>query len=90
MTDIRPWLAAVESLGPVEPANSGELVEVLGQVAALAGQWSDILDGLRNATRRFGGPAAAASLEVACRRSEQAFVELEIALRDARGGLGAR
>lgn len=84
MTNIQPWWAAAEPLRTV-PADGVELVEVLTEVASLAGQWSDVLDGLREATRRFGGPAAGASFDVACRRAEQAFVELEIALRDARG-----
>jgi len=87
MTDIKPWLKAVEPLRSVGPANGTELVAVLSEVAALAGRWSDVLDGLREATHRFGGAAASASYDVACRRAEQAFLEREIAVRDARGAV---
>ena len=87
MTDIKPLWHAVEPLQSARPANGQELVAVLAEVATLAGRWSDVLDGLREATHRFGGTAAAVSFDVACRRAEQAFVELEIAVRDARGAV---
>lgn len=84
MADIEPWWEAAEPLTAVKPGSATELVAVLDRLARLASQWSDMLDGLREATRQYGGPGAAVSFDVACRRSEQAFIELEIALRDAR------
>src|SRR5947207_10592922 len=87
MVDIERWWNEVEPVRSARPANGAELVAVLSEVAELAGRWSDVLCGLREPTRRFGGTAAAASFDAACRRAEQAFVELEIAVRDARGAV---
>jgi hypothetical protein len=84
MADELRWAKAVEPMRAPNPNNLGEFVAVLERLTGLAGQWSEVLEGLRGSARQYGGPAAGISFEVACRRVEQAFLELEIALRDTR------
>ena len=84
MTNNKPWVPTAQPSTVAQPRNSKELIAVLDELAGLASKWAEVLDGLRDATRRYGGPGASASFDVACRRSEQAFVELQVALRDAR------
>lgn len=84
MTDELRWAETVGPMRAPVPGSTGEFVAVLENLTGLAGRWSEVLDGLRGCARRFGGPAAGISFDVACRRAEQAFLELEIALRDAR------
>ena len=71
-------------LAAARPGTPEELAEVLAELAGLAGDWTQVLEGLREVTRRLAGPGAAVSLDVACRRAEQSLLELEIALGDVR------
>ena len=84
MVDGAPWWEAVEPVATARPDSAAELVSVLDQLARIACDWSELLENFRHATHRFGGPGAAASYDMACRRFEQAFIELEIARHNAR------
>lgn len=88
MADELRWAEEVEPTRAPVPGSTGEFVTVLTNLTGLAGRWSEVLDGLRGSARRYGGSAAGVSFEVACRRAEQTFLELEIALRDARASRG--
>lgn len=70
-------------MGGEPPSSSAELVSALTELARMANEWSEVVRGLREPTRRFVGSAAAASVAVAARRAEEAFLELEMTLGDA-------
>jgi ABC-type transporter Mla subunit MlaD len=70
-------------IADVAPRTSAELVSALTELAKVANQWSDVVRGLREPTRRLVGSAAAASVSTAARRAEEAFLELEMTLGDA-------
>ncbi|MFT7838936.1 hypothetical protein Q5530_22580 [Saccharothrix sp. BKS2] len=65
------------------PSTPAELVSALTELARLANRWSEVVRGLQEPTRRFVGSAAAASVSLAARRAEEAFLELEVTLGDA-------
>lgn len=65
------------------PESSAELVSALTELARLANEWSEVVRRLQEPTRRFVGSAAAASVSLAARRAEEAFLELEVTLGDA-------
>ncbi|MBW4721015.1 hypothetical protein [Saccharothrix obliqua] len=66
------------------PASAAELAERLAELARWANRWSEAVAGLREPTRRWAGVAAAASVSLAARRAEEAFLELEVTLGDVR------
>ncbi|GGT13204.1 hypothetical protein [Streptomyces purpureus] len=70
-------LSALPGLAPRAPA---ELEPVLARVRSAAGHWADVLDELRESAQGLAGPGTAAALELAFRRAEESYVELEIAL----------
>jgi hypothetical protein len=76
------------SLPDARPASPRELTAAIADAARLACVLTDLLTTLREPTRRLAGAGAAASLEVARRRSEEALMELEIALGDVRAASG--
>jgi uncharacterized protein (DUF1800 family) len=84
MSDDRSLPDALTRLRTARPATTGDLAAVLAELTRIAGGWTELLEGLREPTRRLAGPGAAASLDVACRRAEESLVELEIALGDVR------
>lgn len=86
MVDEGRWWEAVEPVTTAKPGSTDELVAVLDELAAFSSRWSDLLEEFRQATHRFGGLSAGLSYDLACRRAEQAFIELEIARRNARTG----
>jgi hypothetical protein len=65
------------------PGTSAELVSALTELARFANRWSEVVQGLHEPTRRLVGSAAAASVSLAARRAEEAFLELEMTLGDA-------
>lgn len=82
--DPQAELAGLHGSGRgVVPRSSAELVERLTELARMASQWSDLVSELQEPTRRLVGTAAAASVAVAARRAEEAFLELEVTLGDA-------
>ncbi|MEU6152784.1 hypothetical protein ABZ816_22585 [Actinosynnema sp. NPDC047251] len=66
------------------PTSAAELADRLAELARLANRWSEAVSELREPTRRWGGVAAAASVALAARRAEEAFLELEVTLGDVR------
>ncbi|GGP62874.1 hypothetical protein [Saccharothrix coeruleofusca] len=66
------------------PLTVEELVRALTELARQASHWSESVRELRDPTRRLIGSAAAASVVLAARRAEEAFLELEVSLGDAR------
>jgi hypothetical protein len=79
-----------DDLPDPRPAETRELVAAIADAARLAGVLTDLLTTLRAPTRALAGAGAAASLEIARRRSEEAQLELEIALGDVRAAAGRR
>ncbi|MBY8849322.1 hypothetical protein [Saccharothrix longispora] len=65
------------------PRGPDELVSALTELARMADEWSEVVRRLQEPTRRFVGSAAAASVSLAARRAEEAFLELEMTLGDA-------
>ena len=76
------------TLPDARPASALELMAAIADAARLACVLTDLLTTLREPTRRLAGAGAAASVEVARRRAEEAQVELEIALSDVRVATG--
>ncbi len=76
------------ALPDARPASPRELTAAIADAARLACVLTDLLTTLREPTRSLAGAGAAASLEVARRRSEEALMELEIALGDVRAASG--
>lgn len=66
------------------PMTAEQLVGALAELARQANRWSEAVRELRDPTRRLVGPAAAASVALAARRAEEAFLELQVSLADAR------
>lgn len=83
MIESGRWREMLGSVPVAPPRTAGEVLAALDELAGVASQWLELLDGYRDATSRFGGPAARVSFDLACRRSEQSFFELEIARRHA-------
>ncbi|QUQ65095.1 hypothetical protein [Kutzneria sp. CA-103260] len=86
--DSRGPAAGSPVLPDARPASQRELTAAIADAARLACVLTDLLSTLREPTKRLAGAGAAASLEVARRRSEEALMELEIALGDVRAAGG--
>lgn len=69
-------LLGIPTLDPRDPA---ELTALLARLRSAAARWSDVLGDVCEATRTLAEPGSAAALEIAFRRAEQSYVELEIA-----------
>ncbi|MFV2121580.1 hypothetical protein ACE14D_25355 [Streptomyces sp. Act-28] len=80
---LRRELSALRALPMPHPARPEELAALLARARSAAGRWADVLDELRETARGLVGPRGAAALELAFRRAEESYVELEIALGDA-------
>lgn len=76
------WTGLSGAAIPPTPHSAAECVTSLEMLTALASHWSHALDGLRSAIRLYGGSAAGVSFDVACQRAEQAFLQMEVTLRD--------
>lgn len=79
---LRRELRAMRALPAPDPARPEELAALLAGARSAAGRWADVLDELCGTARGLVGPRAAAALELAFRRAEESYVELEIALGD--------
>ena len=88
MVDDRQWWDVLRRVATSRPRTDRELLATLDQLVVVASRWSELLDTYRDATVRYGGPGTAVSFELACRRSEQSFLELEIARQHARAVAG--
>lgn len=67
-----------------------DLVERLEALIDVGSAWADDVEALRDSISRQAGAGAALSIELAARRAEQAFVELQTALDDVRSADGRR
>ncbi|MFE3660663.1 hypothetical protein [Streptomyces sp. NPDC059165] len=89
MSDIEALLQELHALKALRPAGRDDLGSLLARARSAAGRWADVLDEIRESARGRVGPRAEAALEVAFRRAEESYVELEIALADCtRRGAG--
>ncbi|MFE7773759.1 hypothetical protein ACFU5O_07655 [Streptomyces sp. NPDC057445] len=82
MSDIEALLREIGGLRSVGPGAPGDVEELLATAKSAAGRWADVLYEIRDSARGLVGPRAEAALEVAFRRAEESYVELEIALAD--------
>lgn len=82
MRDIDALLDELRGVPPTCPADAHDLEALLSTVRSAAGRWADVLYEIRQSARGIAGSRAEAALEVAFRRAEESYVELEIALRD--------
>lgn len=82
MRDIEALLEDLRGVPPTGPADVRDLEVLLATVRSAAGRWADVLYEIRESARGLAGPRGEAALEVAFRRAEESYVELEIALSD--------
>ncbi|HZX37858.1 MAG TPA: hypothetical protein VFF37_05900 [Streptomyces sp.] len=82
MSDIEALLEELRSLPATRLSSAGDLETLLTTVKSAAGRWADVLYEIRESAQGLAGPRAEAALEVAFRRAEESYVELEIALSD--------
>lgn len=82
MSDIEALLEELRSLPATRPSSAGDIEALLATAKSAAGRWADVLYEIRESAQGLVGPRAEAALEVAFRRAEESYVELEIALSD--------
>ncbi|MFI9583813.1 hypothetical protein ACIHCQ_18640 [Streptomyces sp. NPDC052236] len=82
MSDIEALLAELRSLPETRVSSARDLEALLATVKSAAGRWADVLYEIQQSAQGLVGPRAEAALEVAFRRAEESYVELEIALSD--------
>ena len=82
MSDIEALLAELRSLPTTRVSSTRDLEALLATVKSAAGRWADVLYEIQESAQGLVGPRAEAALEVAFRRAEESYVELEIALSD--------
>ncbi|MFD7446106.1 hypothetical protein [Streptomyces sp. NPDC059909] len=82
MSDIEALLCELRGLQAMPPGNPDDVEALLARARSAAGRWADVLDEIRESAQGLVGPRAEAALEVAFRRAEESYVELEIALAD--------
>ncbi|MDQ0939204.1 hypothetical protein [Streptomyces sp. V1I1] len=82
MSDIEALLEELRSLPATRVSSARDLEALLTTVKSAAGRWADVLYEIQESAQGLAGPRAEAALEVAFRRAEESYVELEIALSD--------
>ncbi|MET7717682.1 hypothetical protein [Streptomyces sp. NPDC005407] len=82
MSDIEALLEELRSLPATRVSSASDLEALLTTVKSAAGRWADVLYEIQESAQGLAGPRAEAALEVAFRRAEESYVELEIALSD--------
>ncbi|MGW0551120.1 hypothetical protein [Streptomyces altiplanensis] len=82
MSELDALLEELRGLPPTRPSDARDLEALLTGVKSAAGRWADVLYEVQESARSVAGPRTAAALEVAFRRAEESYVELEFALRD--------
>jgi hypothetical protein len=80
--EIDELLAELRRIPSSPPGTESEFAELLVRVKGVAGRWADVLDQVRESAGGLAGARAAAALEIAFRKAEESYVELEIAHRD--------
>ncbi|MEU2159856.1 hypothetical protein QRN89_31715 [Streptomyces chengbuensis] len=86
MSDIEALLTELSALRAVRPTGPDGVEALLTRARSAAGRWADVLYDIRCSAQGQVGPRADAALEVAFRRAEESYVELEIALADCSHG----
>ncbi|MGX1885063.1 hypothetical protein [Streptomyces sp. NPDC055287] len=89
MSELEALLEELRRLPPARPSDARDLEALLTGIKSAAGRWADVLYEVREAAQRIAGPRTAAALEIAFRRAEESYVELEFALDDC-GGSGRK
>ncbi|MFJ9850369.1 hypothetical protein [Streptomyces sp. NPDC101150] len=84
MSEIDELLDELRGLSSATPRDAQELAELLLRIKSAAGHWADVLYDVRRSAQRLAGPRAAAALEIAFRKAEESYIELEIAHGDVR------
>ncbi|MFC8278372.1 hypothetical protein ACFUJR_38870 [Streptomyces sp. NPDC057271] len=79
MAEIDDLVHELSDVPRERPSSERELSELLGRIKTVAGLWADVLDDLLQSAEALAGPGARAALEIAFRRAEESYVELEIA-----------
>ncbi|MGW1884664.1 hypothetical protein [Streptomyces sp. NPDC001970] len=82
MSDIEALLHELSGLQEMRPAGPDDVEALLARARSAAGRWADVLYDIQESAQGLVGPRAEAALEVAFRRAEESYVELEIALAD--------
>ncbi|NUK65442.1 hypothetical protein HRW11_15370 [Streptomyces lunaelactis] len=82
MSDMEALLEERRSLPATRVSSARDLEALLTTVKSAAGRWADVLYEIQESAQGLAGPRAEAALEVAFRRAEESYVELEIALSD--------
>ncbi|MGW0995604.1 hypothetical protein [Streptomyces sp. NPDC002520] len=90
MSEIEELLEELGKLPSSAPKTVRELAEILVRIKSAAGHWADVLYEVRQWSSHHAGPRASAALEIAFRKAEESYVELEIAHRDVRESAGDR
>ncbi|MEZ0095379.1 hypothetical protein ABH925_006578 [Streptacidiphilus sp. EB129] len=72
-------LAEVHRLPSAAPTSPDELADHLVRLKSVAGRWADLLLEVCEHSRGLSDSGTASALEIAFRRAEQSYVELEIA-----------
>jgi hypothetical protein len=90
VSEIEELLVELRGIPGARPVSAGEFGELLVRVKRAAGRWADVLDEVRESARTFAGSGTAAAVEVAFRKAEESYVELEIAHRDCAEASGGR
>lgn len=85
MSEIDALLHELKQVPEDAPGNVSEFAELLSRIKSAAGRWADVLYEVHEAARQVGEFKGAAAVEIAFRRAEQSYVELEIALSDLKG-----
>lgn len=79
MSDIDDLVRELSEVPRACPVSERELSELLVRIKSAAGLWADLLYDVRQSAEALAGPGATAALEIAFRRAEESYVELEIA-----------
>ncbi|MER5769782.1 hypothetical protein [Streptomyces sp. NPDC001985] len=82
MSDIEALLEELRSLPATRASSARDVEALLTRIKSAAGRWADVLYEIHESSQGLVGPRAEAALEVAFRRAEESYVELEIALSD--------
>ncbi|MFJ4191883.1 hypothetical protein [Kitasatospora sp. NPDC089509] len=90
MSEVDELLMAVHRLSGGAPTTPGELADHLARLKGVAAQWSEVLLEVSEICRTLGGAHTATAAEIAYRRAEESFVELEIAHSSATGSFRRR
>ncbi|RSS67372.1 hypothetical protein [Streptomyces sp. WAC06614] len=81
MSDIQALVEELTALPRTRPAGRDEAEAMLARLRSAAARWADVLYEAGRASEHLP-PRAEAAVMAAFHRAEQAYVELEIAVRD--------